>query len=339
MRFVYSSLLDAGANAVSVDGVVPGGPNFSHWPGNRTPPEWKDDLSTGIALKLAALPESERARLFDGADLITNNHFDTDGVLSAFALLEPPRALAHRRLLLDAARTGDFQLFTSPAALAIDLSILVIADPEGPFAGALAGLDEPHRRQRQYELALDLVPRLLADPRTCFDAIAGEFGRVTEDLQRVSSGAVTTKPIREARLVVVQSEAPLHRVALNTAAGPWLRVLSIAPYGSGNLYRYHDRVESWFDLVTIEAPERRRLEPVRDRLDALEAPEAEPRWLCHDVATPIPECWFGEPGSGRTFGPEAPGDLCVSRLRPRIVEHAFAEHFAAPEPLRRRGSS
>ena len=37
-----------------------------------------------------------------------NNHFDTDGVLSVWTLLDPERALAQRDLLVAAAEAGDF---------------------------------------------------------------------------------------------------------------------------------------------------------------------------------------------------------------------------------------
>ena len=37
-----------------------------------------------------------------------NNHFDTDGVLSVWTLLDPERTLANRELLIAAAEAGDF---------------------------------------------------------------------------------------------------------------------------------------------------------------------------------------------------------------------------------------
>ena len=74
--------------------VVDGSPNadtvltLSHWPGSPTPPELRDDLSAQIAFR--ALSEPER---FAGVEAVTNNHFDQDGIVSAFALLWPALAL------------------------------------------------------------------------------------------------------------------------------------------------------------------------------------------------------------------------------------------------------
>ncbi|MFG0316768.1 MAG: DUF6687 family protein, partial [Planctomycetota bacterium JB042] len=87
------------------------------------------------------------------------------------------------------------------------------------------------------------------------------------------------------------------------------------------------RVEGWFDLVTIAAPPRVPLAPLAEFLEELEVSETEPHWHAHPMESPIPECWFGEPGTGRSFGPTAPGELCVSRLTPLLVERALSERL------------
>ena len=55
----------------------------------------------------------EFRRLAEGANewanaTAVNNHFDTDGVLSVWTLLDPERTLANRELLIAAAEAGDF---------------------------------------------------------------------------------------------------------------------------------------------------------------------------------------------------------------------------------------
>ncbi len=92
--------------AISCDGLVPGaGLDLSHWQGNRTPRRYKADTSTEIALNFIADPEAFTQ--WAGA-LAVNNHFDTDGALSAWVLLEPGRASECRDLLVAAAEAGDF---------------------------------------------------------------------------------------------------------------------------------------------------------------------------------------------------------------------------------------
>ncbi len=91
--------------AIGCDGLVPGAAlDLTHWRGNRTPREFKADTSTEIALKFVASAETAR---WAGA-VVVNNHFDTDGILSAWTLLEPDLALANRDLLIAAAEAGDF---------------------------------------------------------------------------------------------------------------------------------------------------------------------------------------------------------------------------------------
>jgi len=98
-------LLDAGTEPVlSVDGAwnAPG-LNLSHWPGNTTPKELKHDLSTGIALAFARLPEGRQEELAEGCVALANNHFDTDGVCAMFAVRHPELALPRSEELLAAA--------------------------------------------------------------------------------------------------------------------------------------------------------------------------------------------------------------------------------------------
>src|ERR1700682_1456972 len=106
MRFeFYHSGLD-NVPKLSVDGTVENSIHLSHWQGNETPPEVKAHTSTEIALNVAASPN--RAALTQGIELVTNNHFDTDGVLSVWTMLNGERALELRDKLIPAAEAGDF---------------------------------------------------------------------------------------------------------------------------------------------------------------------------------------------------------------------------------------
>jgi hypothetical protein len=78
--------------------------HLSHWRGNQTPPEFKADTSTEIALRFV---QSETAAAWKGRPVV-NQHFDTDGTLSAWVLMNPELALPHSDLLIAAAEAGDF---------------------------------------------------------------------------------------------------------------------------------------------------------------------------------------------------------------------------------------
>ena len=104
-QFVDDSY-EGNSPAISCDGLVPGASlDLTHWQGNRTPSRYKADTSTEIALNFVRSPEAVE----QWADaVVVNNHFDTDGLLSIWTLLDPEPAIANRELLVAAAEAGDF---------------------------------------------------------------------------------------------------------------------------------------------------------------------------------------------------------------------------------------
>lgn len=315
MRFLAHTDALGDRPVISVDGVCPVGPNFSHWPGHRTPAKLKADTSTGIAFRLLDLDEAERAALLGGLDVVSNNHFDTDGVLSCFAVMQPHVARANRSLFLDAAAAGDFQVFVSREALALDLRVM-----------ALAGSAPLPTLQEKYERAFAILPELLADPLAAVGPVREEFDTVLADLERAKTATVRHHAALD--LAVIETAAQLDRVAINTRVGTATRVLAICPGYDGSLFRYHDRVESWFDLASRRPPPRKDHAPLAQRLDELAGTTGEERWRAQPIDVPIPEMWFGVEGRGKSFGPTRSGELRKSRLAPAQVERAVVEHFA-----------
>lgn len=143
MRFEYYHPGLDDTPKLSVDGTVSNAIHFSHWQGNETPAELKADTSTEIALNLAASPR--RDEFTRGIELVTNNHFDTDGVLSVWTVLNAERALRLRDKLIPAAESGDFSEFTDEAAIRASIAIQGSDQPSlddkpgSPLACQLAG--------------------------------------------------------------------------------------------------------------------------------------------------------------------------------------------------------
>ncbi len=111
MRFEYYHAGLDDVRKLSVDGTVSNSIHFSHWEGNHTPEDVKADTSTEIALNLVG--STERERLTEDIELVTNNHFDTDGMLSVWTVLTGGRALELREKLIAAAEAGDFSEYSS----------------------------------------------------------------------------------------------------------------------------------------------------------------------------------------------------------------------------------
>ncbi len=164
MRFeFYHSGLDA-VPKLAVDGTVSNSIHFSHWEGNLTPAEVKADTSTEIALNLVASPN--RNELTRGVELVTNNHFDTDGVLSVWTVLTGARGLELSEKLIPAAEAGDFSEFTNETAIRASIAIQGSDQPNpgeesgSPLACYLAGTNVDDEA-RTYDLVLPEVERLL----------------------------------------------------------------------------------------------------------------------------------------------------------------------------------
>src|SRR2546423_8886002 len=121
MKFEYYHNSLADVPKLSLDGTVDNKIHFSHWKGNETPASVKADTSTEIALNVVSSPNLNE--LTKGIDLVTNNHFDTDGVLSVWTMLNGERAQPLRDKLIAAAEAGDFSELSTPAAVRASIVI------------------------------------------------------------------------------------------------------------------------------------------------------------------------------------------------------------------------
>jgi hypothetical protein len=237
--------------ALSCDGLVPGAAlDLTHWQGNRTPPEFKADTSTEIALKFAASDEA-RARWADA--VVVNNHFDTDGVLSAWSLLDPERAATCRDLLVAAAEAGDFDEWPKlDRGLWLDAAVRALAADAADDAAA-------------YAAVLPRLPGLtgtLDDHRFLWGP---EWDRLQEARAALDSGRLHAH--RQAAIGLLihdpgQPEAPgalLARLFLPGAR----RYLLAFDRGDGRFdYRYERPRYAWADTVVrpvLPAPDARAL--------------------------------------------------------------------------------
>ena len=312
---------------LSVDGMTPVGPNLSHWPGNRTPRAWRADLSTGIALRFARAAAAAQDAFLGDAELVLNDHYDTDGFGALLAVLRPELAFVREELLLAAAATGDYGTWQTWRGFAIDRIVARLAAPASPVRGVFTGVTDPDELSlRRYAWLLEHATSVLDQPGQFAPLYADEMAQVQEQLTNGLAGDVERRCIPALGLVVLTTHGPRHRMVLNTLAAAF-RVLHVQHDTDGVRYRYHDRTESWFDLVTIAAPPRLDLRPLAQRLADLEPPCGGAAWVADAPAEPIPELYFGVP-SAQAYG-QLTRELRPSRLRPDQVVAALATHFTA----------
>ncbi|MCU1391738.1 MAG: hypothetical protein JWM34_166 [Ilumatobacteraceae bacterium] len=279
LRFVPFHQLDGRPNVI-VDGSATAGTalTLSHWPGSPTPEDLLDDLSAQIAFRALDRPEC-----LDGIELVSNNHFDQDGMASAFALIDPEGALERRAIAIDVARAGDFGTFESIEAARIAFALAAFEDPSPtPLDPAL--LDGPYDVVcgNLYEAILPRMPELLDHPDRFRSLWEREDAHLRESLDAMASGvigiderpeidlAIVTVPDAWAdrattRFTVNRSDA-VHPMAINQSTTR-LRTL----VRRGDDWRLEFRYETWVMFRSRPVMPRVDVRPLAQQLDALES--------------------------------------------------------------------
>jgi hypothetical protein len=274
MRFEFYTEALENVPKLSVDGTVDNSIHFSHWEGNSTPTEVKADTSTEIALNLVASPN--RAALTQGIELVTNNQFDTDGVLSCWTVLTGERALVYRDLLISAAEAGDFSEYSSDDGVRVSIAIQGSdqASPNNdngsPLARLLAG-EEVDDDARTYELVLPKVEHLLTHINEYESLWRDGWERVVAALESFEKGGSTVVEQSDISVVTLAPElfdgagfSPTRHSAPYTAISKFAKgelFLIAIPNGAGWFYRIDYPYYSWAETVVRPHIARRDLGP------------------------------------------------------------------------------
>ncbi|HEX8353262.1 MAG TPA: DUF6687 family protein [Pyrinomonadaceae bacterium] len=341
MRFEFYHDGLAGVPKLSVDGTVDDALHLSHWEGNTTPEELRADTSTEIALNFAAWPRrDEWAR---GVELVTNNHFDADGVLSVWAVLNGARALELRDGLVSAAEAGDFSEF--PDERAVRVSVLLqggdnpfVPGVNSPLVEHLAGgarVDE----KRAYELALPEVERVLTRTDVFEPLWRGGWEVIARGLESFARGDSRVEEDAETRLSVVtlapelygasgfepaRHAAPYTAVAHNARGEVFLVA---TPLAGGWNYRVDYPYYSWAMTFTRPRVERRDLSALVESLNELEGVGGG-QWKADRSELTSAVKFLGVDGApaASRLGP----DEVAAELRAALRAHAARRAEAAP---------
>ena len=296
MKFeFYSEALD-NVPKLSVDGTVDNAIHFSHWQGNNTPAEVKADTSTEIALNLVASPN--RAQLTQGIELVTNNHFDTDGVLSVWTVLTGERALEYRDLLIAAAEAGDFSEHSSGDSVKVSIAIQGSDqaspnnDDGSPLARMIAG-EEVDDDARAYELVLPHVERLLTRINDYEPLWREGWNSVATAIESFEKGNSSVVEYADSRisLITLAPElfdgagfSPTKHSAPFTAISKFAKgelFLIAIPANGGWFYRLDYPYYSWAETVVRPRVQRRDLTAALQLLNSRES-NHDGRWQTDD---------------------------------------------------------
>jgi hypothetical protein len=189
VRFVpYTEL--AGEPNVIVDGASTTNTllTLSHWPGSRVAESLAADLSAEIVFRYLEQPDHHV-----DAQAVSNNHLDQDGLMGVWSMIEPELALAHKDLVNDVARAGDFGWSHTRDAARISIAIAAMRDAH-PLSGDCA---------RMHQELLPIVPDLLRNVNAYRDLWADEDEHITASDDAVERGAVTIEEYPELDLAIV----------------------------------------------------------------------------------------------------------------------------------------
>jgi hypothetical protein len=330
MRFEFYTEALENVPKLSVDGTVDNSIHFSHWEGNSTPTEVKADTSTEIALNLIASPN--RAALTEGIELVTNNHFDTDGTLSCWTVLTGERALRYRDLLISAAEAGDFSEYSSDDGVRVSIAIQGSDqaspnnDDGSPLARLLAG-EEVDDDARAYDLVLPKVEHLLTNINEYESLWREGWESVVATIESFEKGESSVVEHSDISVITLAPElfdgagfSPTRHSAPYTAISKFAKgklFLIAIPTTSGWFYRIDYPYYSWAETVVRPHIARRDLGPALQSLNSRE-PSRDGRWQTDNR----------EMTSAVKFLDSA-GMLAASRLQPDDVLSAFEQTVAA----------
>lgn len=290
MEFIPFADIKKHEPVVVVDSFHPRGFMLSHWKGSPKPAGVPaGDTSTDWVLNTLQL----RPELLKNYRWVTNNHFDIDGFLGIWALMNPDLALSQAGLLRRMARISDFRelrLTSEEDHTALQL-VCWINRLEQEFYAPFASYNPQNPEFRgqgeaawcvpKYHYFLPRFAQMLSQPgegRACWEA---EYNRVLEHWQLVQ-GRGRHQLYPEVKLLEVNSPEPLHYYALFGQSAAADAVLAIYP---DNRYELEYKYTGWVDTRRAGYP-RLDLRRLAHQLNAWE--QSSYRWRAEPMTDTAP---------------------------------------------------
>ena len=286
-------VVDGAANKTSVL-------TLSHWPRSGTPWPLKADTSVEIVFNYL-----DNSAWHHDVPAVTNNHFDEDGLIGLYCLIEPEQALRRRSLLIDAAHAGDFTACRSREGARLAFAISRLADRAlSPWSGERFPEDYSDYCTFVFSRLLAQLGALAEDIEGHRTLWADEDALLDTSERAIAAGEATIEEFADVDLAVVRVPAdwpdrpahsyaqhlgvPIHRMAAYNRTS-CNRVATLCGDRIGFTYRY----ESWVQMARHRPPQRIDLSPLATQLS--EADRAAWRFDGVDEITP-----FLRPEGGRS---------------------------------------
>ena len=310
---------------------------LAHWRGAATPNSLRDNTSAGSVLRALRTPD-----LLTGleAAAVTANHFDVDGFLGVWSLLNPELALRHEVLLRLAATLGDFRELDwlhSLADHALQLVCWLNAEEKKlfyePFGAPARRRTEAEASSEKFEWFLPRFAAVLLNPAAFQAAWQPEYDRVKRGVAAMRSPLTQLTRFPDIGLVVIRTPEPLPYYALFGDTAGFDIVLSLY---DGQRYELEYKYTTWIDLESRPTLPRLPLAPLAARLNEQE--RGAHRWAADGITDTGPLLRLkGRPLSKSERYADPDGrPVYASSLAASAVEAAvvafFRERYAAIQP-------
>lgn len=255
--------------AIIIDSTHANGVMLSHWRGAPTPAAVNDDTSAAIALHALRLQLPELDLPY-----VSANHFDIDGFVGVWALLNPELALENEELLRQMALIGDFReldLNHPLAGEALKLVCWINAKERELFYMPFAADEEEEKEAAQcvqkFRYFLREFGHVLQDPDWEKGAWEEEVSRVLVGYRDMYKPDTKLTRYPAIGLVVVETPHPVHYYALFSRTHGFDMVLACY---SGQRYELEYKYTTWVDLATRPTLPRLSMAPLAAKLNQLE---------------------------------------------------------------------
>ncbi|MCC9135447.1 DUF6687 family protein [Pontibacter silvestris] len=321
--------------AIVVDSTHANGFMLSHWRGAPTPPEVRDDTSAAMvlnAMKLG-LPELE-------LQYVTANHFDVDGFVGVWALLNPEEAMEHEELLRQMALIGDFReldLNHPLAGEALKLVCWINAKERElfypPFGAEQMPEPEVTLCPKKFDYFLREFKRVLQDPEWERSAWEDEAASVLLGYRDMYKPETKLTRYPEFGLIIIETPHPVHYYALFSRTIGYDIVLSCYEQ---NRYELEYKYTTWVDIDSRPTLPRLSMAPLAEKLNQLE--KSGRRWAFDAVTDTGPLLRLNGAKLTRMEAYDNPTErgiytssIAVDQLKDVITDH-FRKAYAGIEP-------
>ncbi|MDQ3110585.1 MAG: hypothetical protein M3R17_11885 [Bacteroidota bacterium] len=262
--------------AIIVDGAHTSGLILSHWKGQNTIEGIADDTSAGVVINaiihnLAGLHHQ----------LITATHFDIDGLVGVWSLFEPGLALQHEKVLKAVARIGDFReldLSRDEDDAGLKMVCWIDAEERNRFYPPFGDDHELKACAEKFAWFLPRFAAVVKDPDQFKEVWEKDYLRIKKDYETIHGNVSLLSSVKETGLTIIKTPHPVSYYALFSATHGSDIVLSMY---SENRYELEYKYTTWVDIVSRPTLPRISLQPLCDKLNAME--QSGKNWFCDTI--------------------------------------------------------